>query len=113
MQGALSLSPFAMVSISLAVVALVFTGCKTPEGQFPKGCPVEIVEGAATPNYPVQDLGGVRASCADLVSADECVRTLKDQVCKLGGDTLWNVTSSSNIAGGKDYSGRGAKRKTP
>ena len=29
--------------------------------------------------------------CSDRVSKDDCLRELQDQVCKLGGDVVWQV----------------------
>jgi hypothetical protein len=43
------------------------------------------------------------------VSDADCLRTLKDQVCKLGGDVVWGVTDKPDTFGDKNvWDGRAA-----
>jgi len=55
----------------------------------PEGCAVQVFREA--PNIKTANIGRVRAWCDDTVSKDDCLRTLPDQVCKLGGDVVWGV----------------------
>ena len=55
----------------------------------PEGCPVQVFRD--TPTAKVENIGPVWATCDDIVSKDACLRTLLDQVCKLGGDVVWGV----------------------
>ena len=54
-----------------------------------KGCPVQVFSDA--PPMRTDNIGPVTALCADSDSRDECMRELEDQVCRLGGDVLWQV----------------------
>ena len=43
---------------------------------------------------------------------DDCLRTLKDEVCKLGGDVVWEVPTEPILRNGKlEWSGRAAHSK--
>lgn len=76
----------------------------------PEGCDVTVSEDA--PGGATDNIGPVSASCADSVSDDECLRTLKDQVCKLGGDALWGTDGRPKLdLGRKRLDGRAAKRR--
>jgi hypothetical protein len=77
----------------------------------PEGCTVEVFHDIA-PTRPSENIGTVNANCTDLVSDDDCLRTLKDQVCKLGGDIVWGVEPAPVIKNGRKLlSGRAAKAK--
>jgi hypothetical protein len=55
------------------------------------------------PTGPTTNIGPVHASCgADVADAD-CLRTLEDQVCKLGGDLVWGVADKPRIWGDKNF----------
>jgi hypothetical protein len=59
------------------------------------------------------NIGSVNATCGDDVSNDDCLRTLKDNACKLGGDVVWGVEPVPEIKNGKKhFSGRAAHTKT-
>jgi hypothetical protein len=61
--------------------------CAAPaSGQ--RGCNVRVYS-----NSPlgVENIGPVTATCADDDSRETCMRELEDQVCILGGDTVWQV----------------------
>lgn len=77
----------------------------------PAGCQVAILRDGAPP-YPTENIGPVSASCSNLVSSEDCLRELQDQVCKLGGDVVWQVPDTPKAADERIYwSGRAAKRK--
>ena len=90
-------------------------GCASSEGtvRHPKreaGCEVKVFPEA--PSYPTENIGPVQASCDETISDSECLRTLKDQGCKLGADTLWGVDDQPTMqAGKKRFSGRAAHQK--
>ncbi len=77
-----------------------------------EGCDVEVFHEDA-PSKPVDNIGAVNASCTDQVGSDECLRTLKDQVCKMGGDVVWGVEPAPVVKpdGRKHLSGRAAKSR--
>jgi hypothetical protein len=84
----------------------------TPEfAERPAGCQVEVYRDA--PTVPTTNIGPVRASCdATLVKEDDCMRELLDQVCKLGGDAVWQVSDKPTLQDGKQiFTGRAAKKK--
>jgi hypothetical protein len=62
-----------------------------------------------TPTMRTDNLGTVNAFCADSLSKEDCMRELKDQTCKLGGDVVWGVSDEPAKIGDKiRYSGRAA-----
>jgi hypothetical protein len=78
----------------------------------PEGCDVKIYED--TPEGPTDNLGPVQATCSEDVSKEDCLRTLKDQACKLGGDLVWGVEDKPHTEGGKNrWSGRAAHTRAP
>ena len=105
---------FALLAAPLFVGAC--GGGKATDAQFPprpEGCDVEVFHEDA-PTRPTENIGPVSASCTDLVSDQDCLRTLKDQVCKLGGDVVWGVEGSPVVKadGRKHLSGRAAKSRS-
>ena len=73
----------------------------------PTGCDVQVFQ--QTPTMQTDNIGPVSASCDDQAptSKDDCLRELKDQVCKLGGDAVWGVDAEPKHEDGKwKYSGR-------
>lgn len=99
------------------VVMLSMTGCPAaPEkdARFParaEGCDVKVFP--ESPSMPTDNIGPVMATCGQDVSNDDCLRTLKDQACKLGGDVVWGVSDvPSSSQGKKKLAGRAAHTKT-
>jgi hypothetical protein len=73
----------------------------------PVGCPVEIFPD--TPPMATDNIGTVRARCGMDISRDDCIRELKDQACKLGGDVIWGVADAPRVVDDKnEWSGRAA-----
>lgn len=64
------------------------------------------------PTYQTENIGAVSASCDESVSDADCLRTLQDEACKLGADTVWGVNDpAKKDAGKKKYFGRAAHQK--
>ena len=97
-----------------ALAAGAGCGGGQPQGKWAQraeGCEVAISNDA--PGVMSENIGPVSATCAMDVSDSDCLRTLKDQVCKLGGDLVWGVEPSPRIANGKkQFSGRAAHTQT-
>jgi hypothetical protein len=98
------------------VIAAGVLACGSPsqqESKFPTrepGC--EILIFPESPSYQTENIGPVQASCDETISDEECLRTLKDQACKLGADTIWGVSDTPTIeAGKKKFFGRAAHQK--
>jgi hypothetical protein len=73
----------------------------------PEGCSVKLFHEA--PSEPTSNIGPVHASCSTEVSDTDCLRTLMDQVCKLGGDVVWGVSDKPRTWGDKNmWEGRAA-----
>jgi len=95
-----------------AVVFLLLAGCggSAKDARYParpEGCDVKVF--AEAPDAPTDNLGPVRASCGEDISSADCLRTLEDQVCRLGGDVVWGVPAEPAKADGKiRWSGRAA-----
>jgi hypothetical protein len=53
------------------------------------------------PPMQTANIGPVSATCDERISNDECMRTLKDQACKLGADVVWGVTDNPTPQNGK------------
>jgi hypothetical protein len=107
--------------LALPFVILTFAafGCASPPekpSQYPtrpEGCDVKIYPEAPPASMPTDNIGPVTATCAENVTKDDCLRTLKDQACKLGGDIVWGVPNEpSNVAGKQRFEGRAAHTKT-
>ena len=63
----------------------------------------------APPGVMSDNIGPVTATCSTDVSDEDCLRTLKDQVCKLGGDLAWGVSPTpESVNGKKRFAGRAA-----
>jgi hypothetical protein len=75
----------------------------------PPGCDVAIFPDA--PAKPTDNIGPVVASCGGDTSKEDCLRTLKDQACKLGGDVIWGVNEPEIKDGKMRLSGRAAHTK--
>jgi hypothetical protein len=105
------------VRIRLAAVGLVLVaGCPSPpakESQYPArepGCDVKIF--VEVPPMPTDNIGPVMASCDGDISDVDCMRTFKDQACKLGADVIWGVDDvPSKVQGKKKMVGRAAHTK--
>jgi hypothetical protein len=107
----------ALVTVaSLLVLSVVACGGGAAEkdSRFPsrpEGCDVKVFP--ESPTTPTDNIGPVSATCGDDISNDDCLRTLKDQACKLGADVVWGVADvPSQSQGKKRLSGRAAHTKT-
>ena len=105
-----------MKKLGFVVVAALFAcgGGHNATPDFPSrpaGCEVEIFPEA--PGVPTTNIGPVRATCdASLVKEADCRRELLDQVCKLGGDGVWQVPDKPSIECDKQvFTGRAVKKK--
>lgn len=105
---------FLFTSSAVATLAAL-VGCESggPPPRYARrdpGCEVKVFP--ETPSYPTENIGPVNASCDEGVSDGDCLRTLKDQACKLGADTVWGVNDQATLQGGKKhFSGRAAHQK--
>lgn len=102
---------------SLASLVLTMTGCPAApdkDARFParkEGCDVAVFP--ESPSMPTDNIGPVTAICGADVSNDDCLRTLKDETCKLGGDVVWGVADTPSLSlGKKKLAGRAAHTKT-
>jgi hypothetical protein len=101
------------------LAAIVGTGCSHPSDadlRFPprpEGCDVQVFP--ETPNVAVENIGPVHARCAQDLSDDACLRTLKDTVCKMGGDVVWGIGDAPTVKNDekKHWNGRAAHTKAP
>jgi hypothetical protein len=104
-------------ALLVASVAFPFAACggEWIDPRFParpEGCEVDVFHDQA-PTVPTDNIGTVRASCTEITSNEDCLRTLKDQVCKLGGDVVWGVEPAPVMEGGKKHlEGRAAKTRS-
>jgi hypothetical protein len=73
------------------------------------GCSVRVFDEA--PRIPTENIGPVSAVCAEDDSKEACLRGLEDQVCRLGGDVLWQVEGPSPKGNEQHMSGRAAHTK--
>ena len=77
----------------------------------PEGCEVALYHDI--PEIPTDNIGPVHAACSEDVTPDDCIRTLKDAVCKLGGDVVWGVGERERKNERVHYNGRAAHTKGP
>lgn len=97
-----------VVTASLLLVAAC--GGSSGSSKFPSrpdGCNVQVFQQA--PTVHTENIGTVSSHCEDIVSKDDCLRELENQVCKLGGDVVWGVDPEPRHEDGQwKYSGRAA-----
>ena len=66
-----------------------------------------------TPPMPTDNIGPVLATCGADVSNADCMRTLKDEACKLGGDVVWGTDEVPSMSlGKKKLAGRAAHTRS-
>jgi hypothetical protein len=98
----------------LAPILALACGAPEKEGKYPKqpeGCAVQVFP--ENPPMPTDNIGPVNAICGADISDADCLRTLQDQACKLGGDVVWGVPDQPSMSlGKKKLSGRAAHTKT-
>ena len=100
-----------MKKIIFIAAALVACGGSSSGSKYPSratGCDVQVFNHA--PTMQTDNIGPVSSHCDDqaATSKDDCMRELKDQVCKLGGDVVWGVVEPEHVDGQWKYSGRAA-----
>ena len=100
-------------SILLVALAAAASGAcgggSAGDARYPRraeGCEVAVFHGM--PDGATDNIGPVQATCAEEVAEADCVRTLKDAVCKLGGDVVWGVDEPKKYADKLMWSGRAA-----
>lgn len=102
-----------VLPISLAVAVLACGSTPKDPGRYPprpEGCDVTVYPDA--PTVATDNIGSVQARCGDDISDADCLRTLKDQACKLGADVVWGVPEKPSLElGKKKLSGRAAHTK--
>lgn len=104
------------VRVSLVLGVVLLAGCGAPEKPSkyparPEGCEVQVFP--ESPTMPTENIGPVNAICGDDIKDEDCLRTLKDAACKLGGDVVWGVADvPSKSLGKKRLNGRAAHTKT-
>jgi hypothetical protein len=100
-------------ALLLVVGLLAACSPSQKEGKFPArqpGCEVQVFP--ENPSYQTENIGSVQASCDESISDADCMRTLKDEACKLGADTIWGVNDTpTREANKKKLSGRAAHQK--
>ncbi len=106
-------------SLLVLVAAAPLLGCGEPanharDTKYPpraEGCEVQVFHD--TPSAMSDNIGPVTATCGADVKDDDCMRTLKDQACKLGADIIWGVSDiPANVQGKKQFAGRAAHTQT-
>jgi hypothetical protein len=78
----------------IALIALTFGCASLPPPTLPAnppGCPVTVYRGAPPKDVEVTRLGDVFASCSKNDADSDCIRALQDEVCKLGGNVVYEV----------------------
>ncbi len=113
----------AAATLPAAVLALIGSlaslpacaGAPAAAGPHPpraEGCEVTVY--ADAPPVTTESIGVVSATCGDDVSDADCLRTLKDQACKLGADVVWGVPDKPKLdLGKKKLSGRAVHTVAP
>jgi hypothetical protein len=109
-QSATPDAPFLVTRLAVLVAALLGMTCacggarRVSTGGFsprPEGCAVRLFHDA--PTEATTNIGPVHASCDAEVADADCLRTLEDQVCKLGGDLVWGVADKPRVWGDKNF----------
>ena len=61
----------------------------------PAGCDVKVFRGKVA-GITYDDIGHVDAICGTDLGPEECLKELRDQACKLGGDIVYDVPDEPN-----------------
>jgi hypothetical protein len=104
----------ALAPLAASVVAASLAACGHGDARFPRrpdGCDVRLFHDS--PDGPTENIGPVQVRCADEIPAADCLRTLEDTVCALGGDVVWGVGDPEHENGKVHYYGRAAHTKAP
>ena len=103
------------LGLGSVVVALAASACAAPEkeSRYParkEGCDVAVFP--ENPSMPTDNIGPVSSTCSEDTKNEDCLRTLKDEACKLGADVVWGVSDvPSSVLGKKRFAGRAAHTK--
>jgi len=105
------------LALAPVLVALAASGCAAPEKDSrhryatrKEGCDVTVFP--ENPSMPTDNIGPVQSTCSEDTKNEDCLRTLKDEACKLGADVVWGVSDvPSNVLGKKRFAGRAAHTK--
>jgi hypothetical protein len=102
------------IAVLASLLAILACGGTAPDPRYPardEGCAVKIFHDA--PTVPTDNLGQVNATCGQDISDADCIQTMKDQACKMGGDVIWGVPEDTTTGadGKKHISGRAAHTK--
>jgi hypothetical protein len=97
-------------------VLIVLASCASQpdkQSKYPpqkEGCEVQIFP--ETPSMQTDNIGPVSASCDESIPDQDCLRTLKDEACKLGANVVWGVEPNpTKQLGKKKFFGRAAHTK--
>jgi hypothetical protein len=82
---------------------------RVTQGPRERGCAVRVFNDA--PPGRAENIGPVTAWCAEDDTRDVCLRELEDQVCLLGGDTLWQLDGPKREGNKQRMYGRAAHSK--
>ncbi len=84
-----------LVAGGLAAVALTCATARSPNAAKypprPRGCRVHVYDGAAPGVKDWDDLGIARVECPLDVGRVQCMARLREEVCRMGGDLLYDV----------------------
>ncbi|AKU95863.1 hypothetical protein AKJ09_02527 [Labilithrix luteola] len=98
---------------TFTLACLACGSSKPKDTRFPArepGCDVQVFPEA--PTVPTENIGTVSAICSDDISTQDCLRTLKDEACKLGADVVWGVSDEpAHSDTKKKLAGRAAHTK--
>lgn len=82
---------------------------RATQGQREAGCAVQVFDDA--PPMKTENIGPVTAWCDENDSREVCLRVLEDQVCKMGGDVMWQVQGPQPEGNKQRMYGRAAHTK--
>jgi hypothetical protein len=104
------------VTRALFPFLIVLASCASKQEQPSKyppqkeGCEVQVFQ--ETPTAQTDNIGPVSSTCDESVPDQDCLRTLQDEVCKLGGNVVWGVEPNpTKQLGKKKFFGRAAHTK--
>jgi hypothetical protein len=82
---------------------------RATQGPREPGCAVKVFDmPTGSPPMKVENIGPVKGWCDERDEREVCLRVIEDEVCKLGGDVLWQLEGPT-LQGNKQWmSGRAA-----
>ena len=90
--------PWTAIALSALTTLASCGGGQKTDSRYPprpEGCDVKVFHGKVA-GITYDDIGHVDSICGTDIGVEECLKELKNQTCKLGGDIVYDVPDEPN-----------------